>query len=112
MSVENHKHCQATVLGATGVPHEEGKTWSDIRDLPLTNLEEGWINYFKDNQNITEDLSGILKLINWVAGRIPEVIVQPTEERRVISEDHEDDIILSGTHDGEILDYQEEFGLT
>jgi hypothetical protein len=101
------------VLGATGVPPENGNTWGDIRDLELTNLEEGWIRYFRNNQNVTEDLAGILKLINWVAGQIPEVIVQPvTEERRVISEDHEDDIILSGTHDGEILDYQEEFGLT
>lgn len=69
MSVDNHRHCQATVLGATGEPFEEGLTWNEISTLPLDNLPENWIDYFTSNINVTQDLAGILKLLNWIAGR-------------------------------------------
>ena len=70
MSVENHRHCQATVLGATGDPYEAGATWSTITTLSdtLTNLPSNWVEKFKENNNITDDLAVILGLINGVAG--------------------------------------------
>lgn len=70
--VLNHRHCQATVLGATGDPPLNGITWETISNLvpELTKLEDGWIRYFQRNENVTEDLAGILKLINWLAGKI------------------------------------------
>lgn len=70
MSVDYHRHCQATVLGATGDPHNEGLTWSDIRDLSLPNIEARvpqWLEYFSRNDNMTEDLAAILKLIDATA---------------------------------------------
>ena len=70
MSVDYHRHCQATVLGATGDPYEHGKTWFTIRDLSLDQLDANWLSYFKNNNNITEDLAGILQLIDNVAGKV------------------------------------------
>ena len=63
MGVDYHRHCQATVLGATGDPHNEGLTWSTIRDLTLGNIEmfvPNWLDYFTENNNITDDLKAIL----------------------------------------------------
>jgi hypothetical protein len=77
MSVENHRHCQATVLGATGTPAGSGKTWSKIATLELPNiarfLNEDWLQYFTTNENVTEDLAGILILLNKIAGEIQPV---------------------------------------
>ena len=70
MSVDYHRHCQATVLGATGDPHGNGSTWSTIRDLSLPNIAfrvPGWLNKFTTNDNITEDLKAILELIDAMA---------------------------------------------
>lgn len=67
MSVDYHRHCQATVLGATGDPHGDGVTWGTIRDLSLPNISgrvPGWLNKFTTNDNITEDLKAILELID------------------------------------------------
>lgn len=79
--VDNHRHCQATVLGAIGTPPEEGRTWPTISRLvdELPNLEENWIRYFRHNANVTDDLAGILKLLNWLAGRIAQPTSQPQE---------------------------------
>ena len=70
MSVDYHRHCQATVLGATGDPHGNGTTWGTIRDLILPNIASrvpGWLNKFTTNDNITEDLKAILELIDAMA---------------------------------------------
>lgn len=67
-----HKHCQKTVLSASGM-NGSGKTWSEISNLGnlLTNLPNNWIGeFFKPNTNMTQDLAGILQLINWVSGRV------------------------------------------
>lgn len=69
MSADYHRHCQATVLGATGDPFEGGLTWHNIDDLNLPNLPDDWKNWFVPNTNITEDLADILRLIDWVAGK-------------------------------------------
>jgi len=70
MSVANHRHCQATILGATGLPSGTGHTWNTISGLPISNLGDDWLDNFRENQNITEDLAAILRLINTVASRI------------------------------------------
>lgn len=73
MSVDNHRHCQATVLGATGSGQGNGSTWHTISDLIAPNLDaiqSNWKSSFLANKNITDDLADILALINTVAGRI------------------------------------------
>ena len=73
MNVDNHRHCQATVLGATGSGQGNGTTWPTIRDLSAPNLDSiqsNWKSNFLENRNITDDLADILKLINSVAGQI------------------------------------------
>ena len=67
MSIETHRHCQATVLGATGEPAEHGLTWDVIRNLRLGDIDPNWLDYFVNNVNITQDLAGILKLLKKVA---------------------------------------------
>ena len=68
MSVENHRHCQATVLGATGEPYGNGLTWNVINNGNFPNLDviySGWRNeLFSRNDNMTQDLAGILTLID------------------------------------------------
>ena len=62
--IENHRHCQATVLSAYG-PTGDGKTKDEIDDLVLGNLRQDWKDNFLNNRNnITEDLAGILKVMN------------------------------------------------
>jgi len=46
MAIENHRHCQITVLAATGIPQEQGATWNVIDTLSLPNLESGWKSNF------------------------------------------------------------------
>lgn len=73
MSVENHRHCQATVLGATGTPVGHGTTWPTISTLEndLTDLESGWVDrYFYNNGDVTDDLAGILRLLNVIAKKV------------------------------------------
>lgn len=73
MSVDNHRHCQATVLGATGSGQGNGSTWHTISDLIAPNLDaiqSNWKSSFLANKNITDDLADILELINKVAGQI------------------------------------------
>lgn len=68
MSVENHRHCQATVLGATGTSNGNGTTWSTINGLNLPYIDKvktNWKNLFLSNGNITDDLADILSLINY-----------------------------------------------
>lgn len=67
MSVDFHRHCQATVLSANGTEEQNGLSWTYINKLKdsLSNLPENWIEEFKDNtENITQDLASILKLLN------------------------------------------------
>ena len=67
MSVDFHRHCQATVLSANGTSAQNGLSWTYISRLKdsLDNLPENWIEEFKGNiENITQDLSSILKIMN------------------------------------------------
>ena len=71
-----HRHCQKTVLSASGIPSGNGATWYNISDLSekLNYLPEKWLEkYFLFNQNITEDLASVLELINGVYGKISEI---------------------------------------
>ena len=71
-----HKHCQKTILAASGIPSGNGATWSTISDLSekFIYFPENWLEkYFMFNQNITEDLASILELINGVYGKISEI---------------------------------------
>ena len=72
MSIETHRHCQATVLGATGEPPEHGLTWPTIRNLDLGDIDPNWLDYFVNNVNITEDLAGILKLLKRLVGNFKQ----------------------------------------
>ena len=77
MSVDNHRHCQLTVLAATGIPPEQGRTWDTISELEqeLTNLPGEWvIDHFKYNADVTDDLIGILALLDRVAGNISQIL--------------------------------------
>ena len=76
MSVENHRHCQATVLGATGDPHGRGITWNEISNLNVPNISElnrHWLSFFNSNDNMTQDLAGILKLIDKLTEKVFEL---------------------------------------
>ena len=76
MSVENHRHCQATVLGATGDPHGRGMTWNEISNLNVPNISDltpHWLTFFNSNDNMTQDLAGILKLIDNLAEKVFEL---------------------------------------
>jgi nitrogen regulatory protein PII len=66
MSVENHRHCQATVLSANGTGNQNGATWHMINALNLPNVKpENWLEQFKNNrENITQDIVATLTLIN------------------------------------------------
>lgn len=67
MSVDFHRHCQATVLSANGTDEENGLSWTYINKLKdsLSNLPENWINLFKQNTIcITQDFASILKILN------------------------------------------------
>ena len=70
MNVDNHRHCQATVLGATGSEPGTGQTWPTLQRLSLPNLPSNWLSNFRDNINITDDLADILRLIDWTSGMI------------------------------------------
>lgn len=73
MSIEFHRHCQATVLSANGTGSQNGESWYIINELSgkLSNLPNGWIDYFKQNkQCITEDFASILNIINNVSGNV------------------------------------------
>lgn len=72
MSIETHRHCQATVLGATGEPPEHGLTWPTIRNLDLGDIDPNWLDYFVNNVNVTEDLAGILKLLKRLVGNFKQ----------------------------------------
>ena len=71
--IEEHRHCQATVLGAQGVA-QQGATWGSIDGLKgsLTSLPSGWIDKFQDSENVTEDLAAILTVMNQSAGELYE----------------------------------------
>ena len=65
MSVENHRHCQATVLSANGTGNQNGATWNLIGNLTLPKLRSDWKNFFTRNKlNITQDLKSILELLD------------------------------------------------
>ena len=67
MSVDFHRHCQATILSANGTDEQNGLSWKYIDRLKdsLDNLPENWIQEFKGNiENITQDLASILKIMN------------------------------------------------
>ena len=71
-----HRHCQKTVLSASGIPSGNGATWYNISDLSekLNYFPENWLEkYFMSNHNITEDLASVLELINGVYGKISEI---------------------------------------
>ena len=71
-----HKHCQKTILAASGIPSGNGATWSTISDLSekLNYFPENWLEkYFMSNHNITEDLASVLELINGAYGKIGEI---------------------------------------
>ena len=87
-----HKHCQKTILAASGIPSGNGATWSKISDLSekLNYFPENWLEkYFMSNHNITEDLASILELINGVYGKISEI----SPIKQVIFHDVDDNII-------------------
>lgn len=50
-------------------------------------MKNNWIDYFKRNANVTEDLAGILKLLNWLAGRIAQQVSQPQEAQNPLPGD-------------------------
>lgn len=52
MSVDFHRHCQATVLSANGTDEQNGLSWTYINKLKdsLSNLPENWIQEFKVNK--------------------------------------------------------------
>ena len=70
-NIDYHRHCQATVLGASGEPSGSGLTWGEINGLSLGSIDamwSGWKNeLFLGNSNMTKDLAGILKLIDRLA---------------------------------------------
>ncbi len=70
-NIDYHRHCQATVLSASGEPSGGGLTWGEIDGLNLGNLDAIWSGWkdelFFKNSNMTEDLAGILKLIDRLA---------------------------------------------
>ena len=87
-----HRHCQKTVLAASGIPSGNGATWSTISELSekLSYFPEKWLEkYFMSNQNITEDLASVLELINGVYGKISEI----SPIKHVIFHDVDDNII-------------------
>ena len=86
-----HKHCQKTILAASGIPSGNGATWSTISDLSekLNYFPEKWLEkYFMSNHNITEDLASVLELINGVYGKISEI----SPIKQVIFHDVDDNI--------------------
>ena len=71
MSVDNHRHCQATVLSANGTGNQDGKSWGEINNLTLSNLPSNWKSYFTVNKNnVTQDFAATLKLIDKTVGDI------------------------------------------
>ena len=74
LTIPFHKHCQQTVCSAYGWGGQ-GATWEIISNLQLGHLPEEWKDFFMENENnITQDLASILKLIDTIAGRIGETI--------------------------------------
>ena len=76
--IDPHRHCQATVLSAYG-PDGGGMSWNEItkvmEDGYANNLPENWMSFFTSNRdNITQDLAGILKLINHGTGYLKQLI--------------------------------------
>lgn len=81
MSVENHRHCQATVLSASGTSKGGGATWNTISGLnTLTNLmPTNWKNKFLNNtSNITQDFKSTLEIINDTAASLNSSITNLT----------------------------------
>ena len=81
--VEPHRHCQATVLSAYG-PNGGGMSWDEITKVInggyANNLPENWTSFFTSNRdNITQDLAGILKIINQGTGELKQLIQGNTD---------------------------------
>ena len=76
MSVDQHRHCQKTVLSAIGLGNgQQGLTWDVINNLNgLNNLPSNWKNLYsgntEDKSNITYDFASTIKLINNTASEL------------------------------------------
>lgn len=67
MSVDYHRHCQATVLPANGTGSGNGLSWNELyaKKDSFPRLSANWISEFGSNtNNITQDLASVLKIIN------------------------------------------------
>ena len=110
MNIENHRHCQATVLGATGIPTGAGLTWNEINGLDLQHIasvNHNWKSNFTSNSNITQDLAGILKLIDNVAENIGTGGVGDARWTLKFSTNNGDEIkteTIDADNSGEIVD--------
>lgn len=76
-----HRHCQRTICSAHGHDGQDCSTWNAINGLysptdllpslsSCLGVDETWISYFQGNDdNITQDLAAILKLVDKVAAK-------------------------------------------
>ena len=82
MSVENHKHCQITVLPASGDGSGNGRSWSVLSNLTnLTNLPDNWLDEFLHNSsNITQDFKSVLTIMNRIVADIESKLDALTPE--------------------------------
>lgn len=72
MSVDYHRHCQATVLAATGTAQGNGATWGTLYNLNTPNIGEDWKSSFLVNKDITDDLAQIILLIDKHIGKLSQ----------------------------------------
>lgn len=78
MSVDNHRHCQYTILGATGVNKDgQGRTWNEIANLNLSTINKtNLVNAMKGNENITQDIADVLTQTDSALGGLKGQIQQ------------------------------------
>jgi hypothetical protein len=91
MSVDNHRHCQYTIVSANGTGNQDGRTWDVIDNLSgndVNNLPSTWKSLYSGNSgnkaNITYDFASTIKLINGTAKLINNTITSITGRLEIV----------------------------
>ena len=81
MSVDNHKHCQTTVLAAKNHNSDnDTEPWKTLSDYSGENLPNNWLDLFGNNTTITDDFVSVLKVMNQLVSEFDGKYLKNSED--------------------------------